>query len=184
MVGAATYNAIAGDPVAYSYSAPPEGDGDTIIVNNVPQNTTEYANEASAIAKSYDSKAETTQPVIADSQAAAAPEWKPLGIYALSDEVAAGKPTRYLQLVMSNTGAIAGTYRDIEKGTTKKVEGAMDPKSQRAAWYLGDDSNTIVETGIYNLTQSDTPILVHQGGKTKEAVLVRVQDPASTKNSP
>jgi len=56
-----------------------------------------------------------------------------------------------------------------------------DPKTQRAAWTIGKNQNTVIETGIYNLTKEQTPVLVHFGkDKTQQWVLVRMEKPQQT----
>jgi len=58
------------------------------------------------------------------------------------------------------------------------VHGAVDSKTQRAAWTVGDNTTTVYETGIYNLTKEQTPVLVHFGkDRTQQWLLVRMQQP-------
>ena len=33
--------------------------------------------------------------------------------------------------------------------------------AERAAWHVGDKTNTVYETGVANLTREVTPVLVH-----------------------
>ena len=35
----------------------------------------------------------------------------------------------------------------------------MDKKTQRAAWTVGKNKNTVCETGLYNLTKDEAPAL-------------------------
>ena len=51
-------------------------------------------------------------------------------------------------------------------------------KVAQAAWSIGDNKNTVFETGAYNLTKDETAVLVHFGkDKTQQWMLARVQQP-------
>ncbi|MEX0586953.1 MAG: protocadherin, partial [Pirellulales bacterium] len=55
------------------------------------------------------------------------------------------------------------------------VAGSVDAKSQRAAWAVGDKQNRVYDTGIYNLTKQQAPVLVHTGAdQTQQLLLVRI----------
>jgi hypothetical protein len=59
------------------------------------------------------------------------------------------------------------------------VQGQVDKQTQRVAFSIGDKSHTVIETGIYNLTQPQTQVLVHFGpDKTETYLLVRLDKPA------
>jgi hypothetical protein len=106
-------------------------------------------------------------------------EWLPLGVFALS-EGDQEDPTMFLQLTVSKEGIIAGTYHNTVTDTALPVEGAVDKNTQRAAWAVGDNKNTVMETGVYNLTQDQTALLVHFGDqKTQEWLMVRLEEPAT-----
>ena len=54
----------------------------------------------------------------------------------------------------------------------------MDKKTQRAAWIVGDSKDTVYETGIGNLTEAETTMLVHFGkDRTQQWTLVRLEPP-------
>jgi len=58
----------------------------------------------------------------------------------------------------------------------------VDKKTQRAAWTFSDGKNTdiIMETGLFNLTQDQTEALVHFGkAKTQQVLMVRLDQPKS-----
>lgn len=104
-------------------------------------------------------------------------EWMPLGVFALVHEED-GNPTFFMQLQIAKDGTISGTYVNSVKDTTQTIQGSVDKKSQRAAWTVGDNSNTVIETGLYNLTKDEAPALIHFGTeKTQEWLLVRMEDP-------
>ena len=51
-----------------------------------------------------------------------------------------------------------------------------------AAWTVGDNKNTVFETGLVNLTKDQAPVLVHYGkDRTQQWLLVRVEQPAAGK---
>ena len=54
----------------------------------------------------------------------------------------------------------------------------MDRKSQRAAWSVGDKKTVVFETGLNNLTQDETTVLIHYGAEsTQQMTLVRLPEP-------
>ena len=58
------------------------------------------------------------------------------------------------------------------------IQGAVDKKTQRVAWTVGKNKNTVCETGLYNLTQDEAPALIHIGkDKTQQWLLVRLKQP-------
>ena len=51
-------------------------------------------------------------------------------------------------------------------------------RTQRVAWIVGDNKNTVGETGLYNLTKDKAPALIHIGkDKTQQWLLVRLKQP-------
>ena len=106
-------------------------------------------------------------------------EWLPLGVFALV-EGEQEEPTMFLQLAVSKEGIIAGTYQNTVSDAALPVEGIVDKQSQRAAWTIGDNKNTVLETGIVNLTEEETPVLIHFGDEqTQQWLLVRLEEPES-----
>ena len=52
-------------------------------------------------------------------------------------------------------------------------------ETQRVAVRFGESEDIVIETGLYNLTQAETPVLVHLGpDKVENWLLVRLDDPA------
>jgi hypothetical protein len=56
------------------------------------------------------------------------------------------------------------------------VQGSVDKKTQRVAITVGDNKDTVIETGLYNLTKDEAPALMHFGKeRTEQWLLVRVK---------
>ena len=109
-------------------------------------------------------------------------EWMPLGVFALVHEDK-GDPTFFMQLQIAKDGTISGTYLNSAKDTSQTIQGSVDKESQRAAWTVGDNPNTVIETGLYNLTKDEAPALIHFGTeKTQQWLLVRMEDPDAVSN--
>ena len=114
------------------------------------------------------------------SDTAASDDWMPLGVFALSKEgETAATPNLYLQLALNKEGMLSGTYYNATTDETYEAEGLVDQDSQRAAWKIVDNEESpILETGIYNLTQSESPVRVYfDDGNTQDMMLVRLDEP-------
>ena len=54
----------------------------------------------------------------------------------------------------------------------------VDKQTQRAAWTVTGESRPLMETGIVNLAQDSTAVLVHfPDNTTQQALLVRLTEP-------
>jgi hypothetical protein len=165
----ASYCRFPADPIYYNYGSSVVYEGENVYVNGEPAATAEqYAQQALALA---------------DAGRAAAPpaedEWQPLGVFALvrGDEQTSEK---IFQLALNAHGVLRGNYYDAVTETTLPVQGSVDSRTQRAAWSVGDRRDLVFEAGIANLTEEETPILVHRGnGKTEQLTLVRIEQPQS-----
>lgn len=71
-----------------------------------------------------------------------------------------------------------GNYTDELSEHTQPVQGAVDPKTQRAAWTVGDNKNSVIEAGLSNLSQDEATVLIHRKGMTDHWLLVRLHQPA------
>ena len=104
-------------------------------------------------------------------------DWLPLGVFALVQKEQSD-PHYVMHLAINKAGVIGGNYSDLVGGTTVPIQGAVDKKTQRAAWTVGKNKNTVCETGLYNLTQDEAPALIHMGkDKTQQWLLVRLKQP-------
>ncbi len=107
-------------------------------------------------------------------------QWHPLGVYALSQDDK-GAPTMFIQLAVDKNGVIAGTYYNDATEQTQAIQGAVDRNSSRAAWSVADHKDTVVEAGVFNLTQDELPVLVHFGtDRTQRWLLTRLFSPRGT----
>ena len=152
----------------YSYGDNLYYEGDNVYYNNeVICTTVEYAQQAQEIASSVPE-------VDPDSV-----EWMPRGVFALTqEEGSAEDATLFLQLAISKEGIIAGSFQNTATDEAFEVQGTIDRESQRAAWGKVDAQWPIMETGIYNLTKEETPVLVHFGSQqTQTWLLVRLEEP-------
>ena len=82
-------------------------------------------------------------------------------------------------MAVSKEGIISGTLFNTATDTTQAIQGQVDKETQRVAMRFGDSEDIIAETGLYNLTQVEAPVLVHFGPeKIENWLLVRLDDPA------
>lgn len=124
---------------------------------------------------------EQTQPAPAPTDQPIEGDWLPLGVFALSkDELGIAGPNIYLQLTLNKNGSIAGTYYNATTDQGYEVEGEVDKSTQTATMQVVDDPDSpVIETGLYNLTQQETPIRVHfADGRTENMLLIRLDEPS------
>ncbi len=113
-----------------------------------------------------------------DEAKAAEVEWMPLGTLAVVADENDIDPSRVLQLAVSKEGIVSGTLYNTQTDQAQTVQGQVDKETQRVAFRVGMNEDIIVETGLYNLTQSEIPVLVHLGpGKVETYLLVRLDAP-------
>lgn len=141
-----------------------------------------YGNQQVATADEYYQQASTLAQS-APPPDSKATDWMPLGVFALVQNDQA-EPHYVMQLAVNKAGTLAGNYSDLVSGTTLPIQGAVDKKSQRVAWTVGNNKNTVGETGIYNLTQNEAHVLLHIGkDKTQQWMLVRLKQPEHAGNA-
>ncbi len=142
-------------------------EGDSVYVNGDDVATQQqYAAQAAQIA----AEAQAAPPPKAD-------EVMPLGVFGMvqGDQTAA---TQFVQLAVSKAGIISGEYYNATTDQTEKLAGAVDKKTQLAAWTVADRKTVVYEVGIANLTKEETTMLIHYGqDKTQQWTLVRIPEP-------
>ena len=101
-----------------------------------------------------------------------------MGVWALTQEQK-GDAVMFFQLSINRDGIVTGAFQNTIANDTRPVAGQTDKASQRAAWRVGDNTETIFETTLGNLTQDVSPIAVHFGNsQTQTWLLVRMPEPA------
>lgn len=160
-------------PIYYDY-----GNNITYVDNSVYVNgqdvgtAQQYYNQASDLATQG---ANTNAPSTGD--------WMPLGVFALT-KAGESKSDVTVQLAINKQGIIRGNYTDSVTGKVQVIQGSVDKKTQRVAFTVGDNKNDVVETGLYNLTKDEAPVLIHFGAdKTEQWLLVRLKNPDASSSS-
>ncbi len=155
-------------PVDYAYGNNIAYEGNQVYIDG---------QDAESAADYYDQVAGQAE---AGAQADASPngQWLPLGVFALGQPGQA-QTNAVIQLAVDKEGILRGNYTDTVADETSQVQGAVDEKTQRVAWTIGDNDSTVMETGLYNLTQPEAPVLIHQGpDRTEQWSLVRLNQNA------
>ena len=108
-------------------------------------------------------------------QTASDEQWMPLGVFAI---VAEGQTTsdKLLQIAVNKEGAIRGNYQDLLSDKLIPIIGSVDKESQRVALKIEGNNLLVAETGLYNLTNDEVPILIHFGADRHEnRTLIRLK---------
>ncbi|MCA9177778.1 MAG: hypothetical protein KDB14_25100 [Planctomycetales bacterium] len=159
-------------PIYYDYGA----GGNVVYNNNVVYINNQEVATADEFAQSAAALATVAPPE--SEQQAESSEWLPLGTFAISSADHDLDPTRVLQLAVNKDGIVSGTFYNTKTEQAQSIQGRVDRATQRVAFRIGESENIIVETGLYNLTQNDVPVLVHFGAdKVEQWLLVRLDNP-------
>ena len=162
--------AASASPVYYDYGS--EGnivyqDNSVYIGGQQVATQEEFSESAAALA--------TVPPPPSDAEAEKA-EWMPLGTFVVSKDKADTKPSWSVQLAVNKAGIISGTLYNLQTDQAQTIQGKVDKETQRVAFRIGDNTDIVVETGLYNLTQDEVPILIHFGKtKTETYLMVRIK---------
>ena len=81
-------------------------------------------------------------------------DWLPLGVFALTKPDQTSSDVT-IQLAINKQGIIRGNYTDNQTDKTQVIQGALDKKTQRVAFTIGDNKSEVIETGLYNLTKEE-----------------------------
>ncbi len=157
-------------PVYYDYGTSVVYDDSNVYVNGENMGTPQqYYDQAANLA--------TTG---AQADASSDADWLPLGVFALTKQNAT-KSDVTIQLAVNKAGIIRGNYTDTALNKNQVVQGSVDKQTQRVAFTVGDNTTNVVETGLYNLTKSEAPALIHFGkDRTEQWLLVRLENPNAT----
>ena len=158
------------------------GAGTTPVAYNYGNNVTCEDGNVTVDGQNLGTAAEFSQQAATLAQSGAAAEventdeWLPLGVFAMVRNEQQ-HPQLILQLAINKQGILRGNYTDELSEHTQPVQGAVDPKTQRAAWTVGDNKNSVIEAGLSNLSQDEAPVLIHRKGMTDHWLLVRLHQP-------
>ncbi len=159
-------------PIYYDYG---QG-GNVVYENNVVYINGEEVATADEFAQT--AAALATVPPPENEQASAEVEWMPLGTFAVAADEEDVDPSRVIQLALSKEGIVSGTLYNTQTDLAHTVQGQVDKETQRVAFRVGESEDIVVETGLYNLTQNESPALVHFGTDRVETwLLVRLESP-------
>ena len=162
---AGTYCGCSGDGTYYDYGENVTYEDGNVFYGDQPVASAEqYYDQAGQIAVS----GETSE----------SEEWMPLGVFAVIAEEGQTKTDKVVQLALNKEGAIRGNLQDSLADKVMPVTGSVDKKTQRVALKIEGNDSVVVETGLYNLTNDEVPVLVHFGPDRQESrTLIRLQQP-------
>ncbi len=110
----------------------------------------------------------------------AAGEWQPLGVFGLA-EPGQTNSNMLLQLAINKDGIVRGNYLNQLTNETSQVFGALDKKTQRISFTIGQNTQTVFDSMLPDLTKQDSQILVHYGPtNTQTMALIRLPQPQAT----
>jgi hypothetical protein len=169
---AGAYCGCSGDGVYYDYA-------DNVTYDD---GVVSYGDEPVASAEQYYSEADQIADAGQESQNG---EWLPLGVFAVVAEPGQTQTDRVVQLALNKEGAIRGNLHDALTDKVIAVTGAVDKKTQRVAMKLEGNDSVVVETGLYNLTNDEVPILVHFSADRQETrTLIRLKQREEQEQQP
>jgi hypothetical protein len=167
-----TFAGFYGWDAPYFYDYGPGGNvvytGNRVLVNEQPVGTpADYYHSALELA------------TVTEAEMNAPHDWIPLGTFTVATSQNETNPARVIQLAHDNKqGLISGTIVNKESNNTYTVQGKVDSDTQRVAFTIGNDPNVVMETGLFNRTQNETPVLVHFGpDKTASYLFARLPEP-------
>jgi hypothetical protein len=106
-------------------------------------------------------------------------DWLPLGVFAVAkDPNVAAQTNRFLQLAINRDGHIEGVLYNTTTDVAQDLTGTLNKETQKAYWSLANRPGApVASTGIFNLTEDQTPINVHfsSDGTDQTWTLVRLQ---------
>lgn len=150
--------------------------GDTITYNN--NNVYYGSNPVASTAEYYDQAQQLA--TTGDTKPLKDLNWKPLGVYALSQSSSTNSNIVF-QLAIDKNGDVAGNYYNELSNEVLPVKGKVDKKNQRVAFTVGSNHAVVYDTGLGNLLSAQAPCLVHFSAKrTEQWILVRLQQPAQS----
>jgi hypothetical protein len=160
-----SYCGYPAEPVYYDYGSNVVYEGESVYIDGTTVGTQDqYAQQAIVIADTGK-----------QAEASKEEEWLSLGVFAMIQGDRKDSNDLF-QLAVNKAGTIRGNFYNALTDLALPVYGAVDKKTQRAAWTVGDNKEPIYETGFANLTQAETTMMVHFGkDRSQQWTLVRVE---------
>ena len=152
-------------------------EGDNVYMGGQPVGTAQdYYQQAQQLAGNGTSSPATA----ADGDAQ---NWQPLGVFALA-EPGQTDSNMMLQLAINKDGTLRGNYLNQLTNETSQVFGALDKKTQRVSWTIGNNNTTVFDAMLPDLVRDDSQVLVHYGPQsTKTMALIRLPAPKNGDSS-
>ncbi len=157
----------AASPTSYDYGNNVTFQGGNVYVDGESAGTsTQYYDQTAALAN-----------VGAQASAPSDGNWLSLGVFALTKDSGQTKSDVTIQFAINKQGVVRGNYTDSALNKTQSIQGSVNEQTQQLAFTVGDNTTNVVETGLYNLTKDEAPIIIHFGpGRTEQWLLVRLQE--------
>jgi hypothetical protein len=166
-------DSLASDPVYIDYGLDSEYPEETILINDQPVPVEHAESQVVDTASTMSPPPPPLPPPQGERS-----DWLALGVYALTQQEK-GDPVMFLQLSVSREGKISGAYSNILSQSNRPVAGLVDKTSQRVAWRIGDNTDSIFETTVANLTLDVAPVAIHFGKSAMQTwLMVRLPEPA------
>jgi hypothetical protein len=160
-------------PIDYDFGVNIVDDGENVYRDGgspVP-----IAEETSQVTQLANSQSKVLAPIAPGQDQTS--DFDPLGVWSLVQQEQ-GDATMFLQLSVNKQGAICGAYENILTGEKAPVTGRVDRATQRVAFRFGNNQNTVVEAGVFDLCQDTASCVVHFGsGNRQNWLLVRLPAP-------
>jgi hypothetical protein len=168
-----TWGAIAGfcgygndTPISYNYGTNVIAQDGNVMVDGQNVGTTDEFSQQAADLAATGTEAETPD----------TDEWLSVGVFAMVRNEQQ-HPQLIVQLAINKHGILRGNYTDEITDHTLPIHGAVDKETQRAAWTVGGNKQTVMEAGLNDLSEGEAPALIHKNGKTDHWLLVRLEQP-------
>jgi hypothetical protein len=91
-----------------------------------------------------------------------AEKWEPLGVYSLL-EPGQTKSTTLFQLAINKDGIVRGNYMNEITNEKSQIQGALDKKTQRLSWTVGQNPQTVFSTDLEDLVKDKGKVVVQFG---------------------
>jgi hypothetical protein len=89
-------------------------------------------------------------------------KWEPLGVYSLL-EPGQSKSTTLFQLAINKDGVVRGNYMNEITSEKAQIHGALDKKTQRISWTVGENPSTVFSSDLSDLIKDKGKVVVQFG---------------------